>query len=113
MKKLLLVFLATLSLQSMAATSEYTGSNNGAACSVRVDLSQDYVSMGGIGLLARNKTTKGNVQILEGGADFEDAKITLNFNSNKELSSAKLETRNMLIPFYRTKLVCMDLIKTK
>ena len=75
--------------------------------------------MGDVGILARKKTMKGNTIILEGGADFTDARITLTLahDKNKEvtydLTSAKLETRNPIKFFYTTKLKCTDLIRTK
>lgn len=45
MKKLIVLALALLSMNSMAALNEYTGSNNGAACIVKLDLSKRYVEM--------------------------------------------------------------------
>lgn len=113
MKKFAILISFILSSQSFAESVTYTGSNQGAACTVNVDLARNYVSMGGIGLIARSKKQEGNVLVLKGGADFEDARITLKLKNANEVDSAKLETKNMLIPFYRTKLNCTNLVRTK
>lgn len=113
MKKFIIVLLATLSVQAFAEPSLYTGSNQGAACTVRLDLTSGQVQMGDIGIFARKKSQDGNTLVLEGGADFEDARITLILDPSNEPTSAKLETRNMILPFYRTKLICTNLIRTK
>lgn len=124
MKKLLFVLsIAALSniagAATFATTVEYTGNNNGAACTVKLDLSREYVSMGDVAILARKKTIKENTIILEGGADFTDARITLTYalddgrGARLDLQSAKLETRNPIKFFYTTKLKCTDLIRLK
>ena len=116
MKILFALLLMSLSIQAYSFGEDghsYVGSNDGAACNVYYSSAREHVSMGGIGMDGRNKTVQGNTKILEGGADFVDARVTLTFNSKNELTAAKLETKNLLFPFYLTKLVCTNLVMTK
>ncbi len=113
MKKLIVLALALLSMNSMAALNEYTGSNNGAACIVKLDLSKRYVEMANMSLVARKEKKMGSDLILEGGIGFTEEKVTLSFNDQKEISAAKLEIKVILMPTFTTKQVCTNLVRTK
>jgi hypothetical protein len=112
-KKLVVIVLALLSVNSMAALSEYTGSDNGAACTVKVDLTKRFVEMANISLVARKEKRMGNDLIVEGGVGFTEEKVTLSFNDQKEITSAKLEVKVLLMPTFTTKQVCSNLVRTK
>jgi hypothetical protein len=112
-KKLIVIALALVSMNSMAALNEYTGSNNGAACIVKIDLSEHIIEMANIKLNIRKEKRMGLNLILEGGVGFTEEKITLSMNSEKEFTAAKLEVKVLLMPTFTTKQVCSNLVRTK
>jgi hypothetical protein len=112
-KKLILITFSLLSLNSMAALNEFIGSDNGAACTVKVDLSKNTVEMANISFKARKEKKIGNDLILEGGVGFTEEKVTLSLSDQKEIISAKLEVKVLLMPTFSTKQVCSNLVRTK
>ena len=113
MKKLVLIAFSFLSLSAFASISEYVGSDAGAACTVRVDLSKSLVEMAGSNFKARKIKKMGNDLILEGGVGFSEEKVTLSFSEEKEITKAKLEVKILLMPTFMTKQICSNLVRTK
>ncbi len=110
---LLIMLLSTLTFASSISTSEYTGNNGGAACIVRLDFSNNFVSMGGVSIIARTVASKGNKIVMEGGAEFGEAKITITLDRVREPIEARLETKKLIFPIFLTRMTCSDLVRSK
>jgi hypothetical protein len=116
-KNLFILSFSLYSLQSFAGLIErdwhtYVGSDDGAACEVSVAFNTKSVAAKGI-VFGKTSVLNDQKLIIDGPADFYQAKATILLNAKGEASSLKLETKSPIKPFYTTTLNCTNLVRTK
>lgn len=114
MKIVLVAFLLVFSFLALAEQKVYTGNDQGAPCTLHLDLENEFASLDTCGVHARDGLRReGNTLVIEGGAEFTDCKIKITLNRAQEPVQATLSTKHLLRPFYMKKSECKELRRVR